>query len=291
VNQPVRPLAAWIDSIALIGPGLDDWPAARDVLRGERPWHPAATVAAVVPPVLPPAERRRTSLAVRLALAAGHRAVAESSFAAERMPSVFTSSGGDGPTCHLICESLAQDDRRVSPTHFHNSVHNAPAGYWGIAMHSTAAATSLCGYDASFGAGLLEAMTQLATGGHPVILLAYDAPYPEPLRTCRPVGDAFALAMVLSPRPTAKAVACLTLTLSEADATRMTDPGLESLRLAIPSARALPLLDAVARQQATEVVIDYLDPLGPGGGSEFGSEFGSEPAPARVCLALTPALR
>ena len=64
-----EPIAVWIDSVGLVGPGLPDWSTARAVLRGERDWqHEAASV--TLPPILPPAERRRTSLAVRIALAA-----------------------------------------------------------------------------------------------------------------------------------------------------------------------------------------------------------------------------
>jgi hypothetical protein len=187
--------------------------------------------------------------------------MAESSFQAEQLASVFASSGGDGVTCHLICEALAQEDRLVSPTQFHNSVHNAPSGYWGIAMRATPASTSLCAYDASFGAGLLEAMTQQAATRRPVILIAYDAPYPEPLRTCRPVADAFGLALVLAPRATGKAAMRMSLTLRQAEVTRMRDPALETMRQTIPTARALPLMQAIARQAAGPVVIDYLDPL------------------------------
>lgn len=274
MKAPARPIEGWIDSVAVIGPGLAGWPEAHEVLRGAQPWQPAATVA-TLPPILPPAERRRTSLAVRIGLAAGYEAMAGSSFQAERLPSVFASSGGDGPTCHLICEALAQEDRRVSPTHFHNSVHNAPSGYWGIAMHSNASSTSLCGHDASVAAGLLEAMMLLAVDDRPVILVAYDAPYPEPLRTCRPVADAFALALVLSPHATDNAVARMSLTLGPAEPTRMSDAALESMRLAIPSARALPLLEAIARRQTKTVVMDYLDSPDPG------------TAPARLCLAVS----
>ena len=255
-----RSLEAWIDSVALIGPGLVDWAAAREVLCGAQPYRAAATTA-TLPPILPPAERRRTSLAVRIALAVGYQAIGGSSFPAERLVSVFASSGGDGLTCHLICEALSQEDRLVSPTHFHNSVHNAPSGYWGIAMRATPASTSLCGYDASFGAGLLEAMTQMAATRSPVILIAYDAPYPEPLHACRPVADAFGLALVLSPHATGKAALRMSLTLDQADATPMRDPVLETMRRRIPTARALPLMQAIARQQAGTVVLDYLEPL------------------------------
>ena len=43
---------------------------------------------------------------------------------------VFTSSGGDGDNVHEILQTLASTEREVSPTRFHNAVHNAPAGYW-----------------------------------------------------------------------------------------------------------------------------------------------------------------
>jgi hypothetical protein len=253
----------WIDSVALVGPGLPDWPAARAVLRGEQPWQQAPTVV-TLPPILPPAERRRTSLAVRIALAAAHQAIGDCSFDAAQLASVFTSSGGDGVTCHLICESLAQEDRRISPTHFHNSVHNAPSGYWGIAMRATAPSTSLCGHDASFAAGLLEAMMQVVASATPVILVAYDAPYPEPLNERRPIPESLGLALVLSPYPTKHSAMRLGMTLAEAEPTRLADPGLERLRLAVPTARALPLLQAIAREQSATVVIEHLDPAAPG---------------------------
>jgi hypothetical protein len=258
-----KPIEAWIDSVALVGPGLPDWEAARAVLRGERQWQHAPTIA-TLPPILPPAERRRTSLAVRIALAAAHQAVGGCSFDAAQLASVFTSSGGDGVTCHLICDALAQQDRRISPTHFHNSVHNAPSGYWGIAMRATAASTSLCGHDASFAAGLIDAMMQVATDGDPVLLVAYDAPYPEPLQSYRPVPDAFGLAMVLSPQPTHRSVLAMSMSIDASGATRLDDPALEALRLAVPTARALPLLQAIARGQTGSVVIEYLEPAAPG---------------------------
>ena len=259
MTPTAQPLEAWIDSVALVGPGLPDWPTASEILRGTRSWQQAATVC-TLPPILPPAERRRTSLAVRIALAAASQAVDRCSFDAAQMASVFTSSGGDGVTCHLICDALAQEDRRISPTHFHNSVHNAPSGYWGIAMRAAAASTSLCGYDASFAVGLIEALMQARATSAPVLLVAYDAPYPEPLQTCRPIPDAFGLALVLSPRATQRACPRMSLTIGDAAPTRLDDPALEALRLAVPTARALPLLQAIARQQPATVVIDHLEP-------------------------------
>ena len=84
---------------------------------------------------------------------------------------------------------LATDGREVSPTRFHNSVHNAPSGYWAVATGSREPSTSLCAYDASFAAGLLEAAAQATVDDRPVTLVAYDLPYPEPLQRARPIVD------------------------------------------------------------------------------------------------------
>jgi len=40
----------------------------------------------------------------------------------------------------------------------------------------------------------------------------------------------------------------------------MADPALETLRQSIPTARALPLLQCIAKGEARPVVLDYLDP-------------------------------
>ncbi|HEY6864854.1 MAG TPA: beta-ketoacyl synthase chain length factor, partial [Burkholderiales bacterium] len=188
-------MRAYVEGIAVLGPGLAGWEASRAVLAGTAPYRPEA---AVVPPsdLLPPAERRRTGLPVKLALAVGREAFLNAGRDASATRTVFTASCGDGQNLHDMCESLARPEREVSPTRFHNSVHNAAAGYWGIATRSREASTSLCAYDASFGAGLLEAMAQVAVDGVAVALLAYDQPYPEPLHRARPIGGVFAAALV-----------------------------------------------------------------------------------------------
>ena len=112
---------------------------------------------------------------------------------------VFTSSDGDGDIVHRLCTALAAPGATVSPTDFHNSVHNAATGYWSIGAHSTAPSTALCAYDASFAAGLLEAACLVATEARTVLLVAVDLPYPPPLAAHRPVRHGFAAALALEP--------------------------------------------------------------------------------------------
>jgi beta-ketoacyl synthase-like protein len=254
----MRALDACIEGVGVLGPGLPDWPGAARVLAGTSMWERAATV--LPPPVsLPSAERRRTGAVVRLTLAVGLEATGRAGIDPSGLPAVFSSSGADGENCHEICEVLASAERQLSPTRFHNSVHNAPAGYWGIATGATAAANSLCAHDASFGAGLLEALCQVAVERTRVLLIAYDTSYPEPMRTVRPIPDAFGVALLLSPARAAASLPHIELTWSTAAADRMDDAALEQLRGSIPAARSLPLLALLARGASGCVRIDYLD--------------------------------
>jgi hypothetical protein len=251
------PLTAYIQGIGLLGPGLADWPSAAAILSGAAPYLAAAT-ALPAPLSLPPPERRRTGPVVKLALAIGFEATTRAGAERHTLASVFSSSGGDGFNCHEICQVLASSDRQLSPTRFHNSVHNVAAGYWSIAASATASANVLCAYDASFGAGLLEALTQVAVERTPVLLLAYDTQYPEPLNGKRPIPDAFGVAFVLAPDARAPALAKLTAMLTDSDAECMSEPLLEQMRASIPAARSLPMLSRLARRESGRVVLDYL---------------------------------
>lgn len=255
----MRRLSAAVEGIGLLGPGMSDWPCARDILAGRADYAYRPTV--LPPPAgLPSAERRRASAVVKLAMAIAWEATSAAGADVATLPSVFCSSSGDGLNCHEICEALASADRFISPTRFHNSVNNAPAGYWGIAARCMASASVLCGYDASFGAGLLEAVTQVAVERARVLLVAYDAEYPEPLRTLRPICDAFGVALVLSPEFGERSLCTLSVGLVRGEPDRLPHPALESLRQNTPIARALPLLRAIALGRKADVTLDYLAP-------------------------------
>lgn len=251
-------VTAYIDGIGLIGPGLADWPAACEVLKGAVPYQPQKTVIPV-PAALPPAERRRCGPIVKLSLAVGYQAAAASTLDVASLATVFSASGGDGGNCHEICEMLASDDRQISPTRFHNSVHNAAAGYWSIASGSMAPSSVLCAFDGSFGAGLLEALAQVAVDQVPVLLIACDTTYPDPLRKTRPIPDELGVGIVLSPHATGQSLARITANLTTQAASKMDNAALEQLRTAIPAARSLPMLQAVASGNAATLVLDYLD--------------------------------
>lgn len=252
-------MKAWVEGVGLVAPGLAGWAASRPVLTGQAPWADAAC-ALPAPAELPAAERRRVGMPVRLALAAGFEAVAQSGRAAAELPSVFASSGGDPENVHQICVSLAANAREVSPTRFHNSVHNAPSGYWSIAIQARAASTSLACHDASFGAGLLDAAAQLRSEAPAVVLIAYDSPYPEPLHLFRAIAAPFGVALVLAREAGPRSIAALEIDLVRdgVAAAPLADAGLEHLRRHVPAARSLGLLAALAAHVPAEVSIDFV---------------------------------
>ena len=256
--SPTGPLRATIEGIGVAGPGLRSWSDARAILAGEQPHVPAPTDLPQ-PAALPPSERRRASRATKLVLAVGLEAASHAGRDPATLATVFSSSAGDGYNCHEICQQLAGDDRQLSPTRFHNSVHNAPAGYWGIASGSMMSSSVICAHDASFGAGLLEAMAHVSTQDAPCLLIAYDTDYPEPLRATRPTPDAFGIALLLAPLGSGSAIATIGVDTTIDAARTMPGASLESLRASIASGRGLPLLSAIARGERGRIVIDYVD--------------------------------
>ena len=254
------PLQAWIDGVGFLAPGLPDWPSTRAVLRGEQA---ISTTAAVLqaPAILPPAERRRASRVVKLALTIGLEAAAHAGADIATLATVFAASGADGHNCHALCAQLASDDRQISPTRFHNSVHNAAAGYWGIATQSQAPCQVICAYDASFGAGLLDALGQVVVDRQPTLLIAYDSEYPEPLHSKRPLPDVAGIALLLAPEHSARSLARIAVSLDDSAVATMADGALEALRATVPALRGLPLLDLLARGEAGSISLDYLPPL------------------------------
>ena len=131
-------------------------------------------------------------------------------------------------------------------------------------MASRAASTSLGAFDASFGAGLIEAATSVVLSGAPILLVASDTPYPAPLHSARPLPDNFGMALVLATSRSERSLAALSIALAPGPNAPTTcgDASLEALRHVIPAACSLPLLQALAGGvDSQRLVLDYLPTL------------------------------
>ncbi len=204
-----------IDGLAFWAPALPGWDVARAAFRNEGALaDPPAKRPA--PQILAPAERRRAPDSVALALEVAMRAVESSGHAATDLASVFTSAHGDLAVNDYMCSTLASGPTMLSPTKFHNSVHNAAAGYWTIGTGCMQSSTALTAYECSFAAGLLEAATQCVAESRPVLLVAYDIEAIGALATVTRSSGMLAAALVIAPQRSDRSTASVDLDLCAA---------------------------------------------------------------------------
>ena len=148
-----------IEGVAFWASRLPDWETARTVIRGERP-PPESAATRPTPALLAPTERRRAPDTVAVALEVAARACEAAARAPQELPSVFASTHGDLAISDYMCATLVATPTLISPIKFHNSVHNAAAGYWSIGTASGAPYTAISAFQYTFAAGLLEAAMQ-----------------------------------------------------------------------------------------------------------------------------------
>ncbi|KHL52160.1 hypothetical protein FHR47_003435 [Xanthomonas arboricola] len=187
-------LTATIEGIGFWTQGLPHWEAAQAFVHGgalqDTPARPA-------PQLLAANERRRAPDTVAVSLEAALAACTAAGRAPTSLPSVFTSTHGDLAITDYMCTTLASDPLAISPTKFHNSVHNAAAGYWTIGAGAMTPTTAISANAASFAQGLLEALVQLTDGVDAVLLAGYDARSVGPLGRISPSQGLLGGALVL----------------------------------------------------------------------------------------------
>lgn len=253
-------IEVFVKAVGLVAPGLLGWENAKAVFQGAQGYQPDE-MPLLKPPMLLPNERRRTSNTIKLALQAIHDILGDNTTSNE-LAFVFASSEGDMEIVDHICSALNQVGRPVSPTHFHNSVHNAPAGYASISIGTHEPSTSLAALQGSFASGLLEASVQVVINKPQVLCVVYDNSVPFPLNEFIPIEKPFAAAMLLS-LDADNSLAQLTLDLTtRLFESRMTDPQLEEFRMRNPAARSLPLLQQLATGKTASLQFTYLPGLG-----------------------------
>jgi len=168
------------------------------VIRGESA-APEAVAPRPSPTLLAPTERRRAPDTVAIALEVASRACEAAQRAPAELASIFASTHGDLAISDYMCATLVDTPTLISPVKFHNSVHNAAAGYWSIGTGSYASYTALSAFQNTFAVGLLEAVTQVVCDAKPVLYVAFDIEAKGPLATVAPSKGLFGVGMVLAP--------------------------------------------------------------------------------------------
>lgn len=235
-------LAATVEGIGFWATGLPGWDAARAfVHHGHLPDAPPRRPSSQL---LAPNERRRAPETVAVALEVALAACQSAGRDPSTLPSVFASTHGELSITDYMCATLAEQPQAVSPTRFHNSVHNAAAGYWTIGTGAMQATTAISAYQASFAQGLLEALVQIASGSPAVLLVAYDSAATGPLAKVSRSAGLLGGALLLSATPRAESP-LLRVELADGEPAPAQGP---LARHAADNAMApmLPLFDALA---------------------------------------------
>jgi hypothetical protein len=205
------------------------------------------------PSILPPNERRRAPDTVAVALDVALQACVNAGRDPAQLPSVFASTYGDLAITDYMCSTLARAPLTLSPTRFHNSVHNAAAGYWSIATGCRQPYGALGAGAYTFAAGLFAAALQVCADHTDVLFVAYDIEARGPLARIAPSSGILGVALVLGAAP-GKVAPGLQLVVTETAAGRDSHSG-----AANAMAASLPLMAALADRATRTLSL----PLGP----------------------------
>jgi uncharacterized membrane protein len=189
------------------------------------------------PSLLPPNERRRAPDTVALAVEVGQAACANAQRDPAQLPTVFASTYGDMAITDYMCGTLATAPTMLSPTRFHNSVHNAAAGYWSIATGCRQPYCALGAGVYTFAAGLFAAALQVCADETDVLLVAYDIEARGPLAQVAHSRGMLGVAMVLGAAQVPN-LTRLQLTIS-AQVPALADPAGNAIAACVPLIAAL----------------------------------------------------
>lgn len=237
-----------IAGIGAWGPGFNDWNSLATRLAGHGDETPSEFVAPK-PERIPPRERRRAPLAVKLAVEVASQACDMAGIEPTDASCVFASALGDMDITDYMCRELASDEQLISPTKFHNSVHNAAVGYWSISTGCQQAGNAVSSWQHTVPASLLEAFVQCRQEGRPVLWVAQDIRAPDAFAGVCDISQPCAFALMLTPEANGEMTLDLEVLDGAPDWPEIESTALSGLYRDNPSARVLPLLTLLARRR------------------------------------------
>jgi hypothetical protein len=144
--------------------------------------------------------RRRAPGLSRMSVEVFEQAALRAGCDAAVTPSVWATAHGEHTTALRLLKMMLRGEGKLSPTHFHNSVHNTPSGYASIATGNVSSSTTLTGGAELVMSALLEAWCRLATGGGDVLVVLADERLETPFESPGMTAP-LALSFCLSARP------------------------------------------------------------------------------------------
>ena len=145
-----------------------------------------------------PLRRRATNL-TRMAVEVLQQATRAADCDLATVPIVWATSHGEHTTAIKILGMMRSGEGKLSPTHFHNSIHNAAGGYASIATGNCATSTTLTGGAELAASAFLEAICHLEAAAEEVVVVLADELLMPPFDR-RDDKSSLALAFCLSSR-------------------------------------------------------------------------------------------
>jgi len=210
------------------------------------------------PAILPPMLRRRTSPLSRAVAEVLGRLADATGADLGRLPIVHATSHGEIGVTVALLAAVLDPDGDVSPTRFHNSVHNTACGYVSIACGNRAGHTTLAAGPDTAAMALVEAAARLATGDGDVLVVCADEPVPPPLPPRPPAAVTAAAFHLAAARPGARLVL---------EGPAAPDP--RDARAGTPAEAAAALAHAITSRRPGPVVLSSLGPFDGDGGHVY----------------------
>ncbi len=124
--------------------------------------------------------RRRATSQTRSAVEVLGQVLQQARWDGSRVSTIWGTAHGEHATSISMFEWMCRGEGKLSPTQFHNSVHNTAGGYASIAQKNTATSTTLTGAGELVVSGFVEAAGLLQEGQDEVALVFFDEPLRPP---------------------------------------------------------------------------------------------------------------
>jgi Beta-ketoacyl synthase, N-terminal domain len=151
------------------------------------------------PDLIPSRELRRAPQLVKMAVEVMSQACDMASATPDDVAAVFSSAMGDMQITDYMCRALAETPKLISPTKFHNSVHNAAPGYWSITTGAFSAGNAVSAFGYTSTMALLEASIQASEENLPVLVVTQEIAATRTLKDICPSEQPFAAGLLLAP--------------------------------------------------------------------------------------------
>lgn len=197
-----------------------------------------------------PLSRRATPL-TRMSIEAMQQAVAMGDADLSTIPSVWATCHGEHSAAISLLRMMQEGEGKLSPTKFHNSVHNAASGYASIATGNRTLSTTLTGGAEIVASSLLEAICLVQSLDRSIVLVLADEPLLPPFeRSDATTG--LALSLLLSSNADGAFAALDGLR-------RGTVPPLEHTDYfgSLHVSAALPLIERIVKGRSGTVALDF----------------------------------